>query len=100
MAPNVVELPIIKYDEIVERNPSAAAQLLKAASTDGFFQLDLRDSIAQAEVLSALSAVYKAGEEYFAQPTDTKEEDRRVGSSNDRGYGAKMQSIYDLKFQH
>lgn len=93
MAPNVVDLPTIRYGDIVQGNPSAAGQLFRAASTDGFFQLDLRDSNVQAEVLNALSAVYKAGEEYFAQPTDVKEKDRRVGDPTDRGYGIQIQPI-------
>jgi isopenicillin N synthase-like dioxygenase len=86
MAPNVVDLPKISYNDIVKGNPAAAAELFKAASTDGFFQLDLKDGVAQADVLDVLPAVYKAGEEYFAQPAALKEQDRRNGDPTDRGY--------------
>lgn len=96
MAPNMVDLPTIKYDDIVQGSPSAAAELFKAASTDGFFQLDLKDSAAQVDALNALAAVYKVGEGYFAQPTDVKEKDRRIGDSTDRGYAPDIRLSFHL----
>ncbi|EGP84914.1 unnamed protein product [Zymoseptoria tritici ST99CH_3D1] len=83
----VIDLPTVSYRDLMLGSQDAAVGLLKAASIDGFFQLDLRDTPAQQTVLDALPVVYKAGKQYFAQSPAVKEQDRRqANNGTDRGF--------------
>jgi hypothetical protein len=81
-----IDLPVINYRKLSQGSSAEAAKLFQAVTSDGFLQLDFKDSPAQATALDALPVMYKVGERYFAQSAAAKELDRREGSLTDRGF--------------
>ncbi|KAJ5033023.1 uncharacterized protein L3040_009608 [Drepanopeziza brunnea f. sp. 'multigermtubi'] len=89
----VALLPTISAADLA--TPMGQQQLQQAATTLGFFYLDLTSSqpgILEGMVLRELEAVYALADEYFRQPDAVKRQDVRrdipPGQSQDLGYQA------------
>ncbi|KAI9054019.1 hypothetical protein LZ554_002961 [Drepanopeziza brunnea f. sp. 'monogermtubi'] len=89
----VALLPTISAADLA--TPTGQQQLQQAATTLGFFYLDLMSSqpgILEGMVLRELEAVYALADDYFRQPDAVKRQDLRrdipPGQSQDLGYQA------------
>lgn len=82
------EPSVIDYSKLAKKDPSAVAQLLDAASSSGFFFLDLRQDAQAKQLLQDLPEVYRVSDLYFSQGRETKLKDTRPDQkpSQDRGY--------------
>jgi isopenicillin N synthase-like dioxygenase len=90
---HVAQLSIISLAKLRMQDASELALLEKAASSTGFFYLDLRGDSNGDLVLAHLPDLYATVAKYFNQPEDAKSKDARfdIKVSQDlgwkRGYG-------------
>jgi isopenicillin N synthase-like dioxygenase len=89
----VAELSVISLAKLRGQDASELAQLEKAASSVGFFYLDLRGDPKGDLVIAHLPDLYATVAKYFSQSEDAKSKDARfdIKVSQDlgwkRGYG-------------
>ena len=84
---DVASLETVDFARLAASEPDEVAKLLQAATSPGFFYLDLHNEPSARKLLDDLPLVYEVAERYFDQPRETKMEDFRHGqnASLDRG---------------
>ncbi|KAL2067239.1 hypothetical protein VTL71DRAFT_1663 [Oculimacula yallundae] len=83
----VAQLSIISLAKLRSKDATELAALEKAASTVGFFHLDLRGDPEGDRMLAHLPAVYAAVESYFGQLQSAKAKDTRFDTTSWRDLG-------------
>lgn len=84
----VAQLCTVSLAKIHAKDPTELAALERAASTTGFFYLNLKEGIVGDRVLAHLHDVYAIAEKYFMQPNEAKLNDIRqdLKPSQDLGW--------------
>lgn len=78
----------ISLDQLESKEASAVERLLSAATSSGWFYLDLKGASPTGKaVVEDVDRVYQISDNYFMQPKDFKERDVRTDQkpSQDRG---------------
>ena len=74
----VAQLSTITLAQIRAQDPAEMGELEKAASTCGFFFLNLRGDVEGEAMLSHAPSMYAIAQKYFSQPDGVKAKDARV----------------------